>query len=116
MEEIASSPVPQCLKTSIENVKIKMTPKAGQERSRKAETEFANYILENATLLKKLTLWLDEEEEEEESSSVLEQILTFRNCPFVEVKIGRVAWKFRLGYIVEAKPFSRFLSSKNSYY
>lgn len=73
MEEIASSPVPQCLKTSIENVKIKMTPKAGQERSRKAETEFANYILENATLLKKLTLWLDEEEEEE-SSSVLEQI------------------------------------------
>ncbi|CAH8269308.1 unnamed protein product, partial [Arabidopsis lyrata] len=87
MEEIASSPVPQCLKTSIEN------------RSRKAETEFANYILENATLLKKLTLWLDEEENECSS-----------------VKIGRVASKFCLGYIFEAKPFSRFLSSSNSYY
>ncbi|CAL9245609.1 unnamed protein product [Arabidopsis halleri] len=108
------SQTPQCLQTSIEDVKIKMTPKAGQERSLNAETEFAKYILENATALKKLTLWLDEEENE--CSSVHEQILTFRNCTFVEVKIGRVASKFCLGYIFEAKPFSRFLSSSNSYY
>jgi len=106
MEEIASSPVPKCLQTSIENVKIKMTPKADQEKSRKAETEVANYILENATLLK-LTLWLDDEEEDE-SSSVLEKILTFQNYSFVEVKIGREASKFRLGYTFdEAKHFSR---------
>ncbi|EOA26094.1 hypothetical protein CARUB_v10019516mg [Capsella rubella] len=102
MDEIASSPVPQCLQTSIENVKIKLRPQAFQERSRKAETEFARYILENAKALKKLTLWLDDEEEEDESSSVLEKILTFRNCPFVEVKIGGVASKLSLGYIFQA--------------
>lgn len=35
--------------------KKKITPEHGQERSRKAETEFATHILTNATILKKLT-------------------------------------------------------------
>lgn len=81
-----------------------MTPGAGQERSRKAETEFAEYILKNATILMKLTLWLDGEEEDE-SSSVLQRILTFPNRSFVEVKMNRRPAKFRIGYGFEFKPF-----------
>ncbi|KFK35273.1 hypothetical protein AALP_AA5G263600 [Arabis alpina] len=103
MKKIACSPVPRCFQTSIEHVEVLMAREARQEISREAEIEFAKYILENAIVLKKLTLWL--EGEEDESSSVLQRILTFPNRSLVEVKIKRSPpAKFRQGYGFEFRP------------